>query len=52
MRPLHIGIHQYSVEGAVLCFHEIMLEAQRRMAVDVALGDKAATDVARRSDYG
>ena len=31
MRPLHIGIHQYSVEGAVLCFHEIMLEAQRRM---------------------
>lgn len=31
MSPLHIGIHQYSVEGAVLCFHEIMLEAQRRM---------------------
>ena len=31
MRPLHIGIHQYSVEGAVLCFHEIMLEAQRRI---------------------
>ena len=31
MRPLHIGIHQYSVEGAVLCFHAIMLEAQRRM---------------------
>src|SRR5688572_9029788 len=31
MGPLHIGIHQYSVEGALLCFHEIMLEAQRRM---------------------
>lgn len=31
MQPLHIGIHQYSVEGAVLCFHEIMLEAQRRL---------------------
>jgi aspartate racemase len=31
MRPLHIGIHQYSIEGAVLCFHEIMREAQRRM---------------------
>jgi aspartate racemase len=31
MPPLHIGIHQYSVEGAVLCFHEIMLEAQRRL---------------------
>ena len=31
MSPLHIGIHQYSVEGAVLCFHEIMLEAQRRL---------------------
>jgi len=28
---LHIGIHQYSVEGAVLCYHEIMLEAQRRL---------------------
>lgn len=27
----HIGIHQYSVEGAVLCFHEIMLEGQRRL---------------------
>lgn len=27
----HIGIHQYSVEGAVLCFHEVMLEAQRRL---------------------
>ena len=31
MSPLHIGIHQYSVEGALLCFHEIMLEAQRRL---------------------
>jgi aspartate racemase len=31
MRALHIGIHHYSVEGAVLCYHEIMLEAQRRM---------------------
>ena len=31
MGSLHIGIHQYSVEGALLCFHEIMLEAQRRM---------------------
>ena len=31
MTGRHIGIHQYSVEGAVLCFHEIMLEAQRRM---------------------
>ena len=31
MTPRHIGIHQYSVEGAVLCFHEIMIEAQRRM---------------------
>ena len=31
MTPRHIGIHQYSVEGAVLCFHEIMLEAQRRL---------------------
>lgn len=28
---LHIGIHQYSVEGAVLCYHEIMVEAQRRL---------------------
>ena len=27
----HIGIHQYSVEGAGLCWHEIMLEAQRRL---------------------
>ena len=27
----HIGIHQYSVEGAVLCFQEIMHEAQRRL---------------------
>ena len=27
----HIGIHQYSVPGAVLCFEEIMREAQRRL---------------------
>ena len=27
----HIGIHHYSVEGAVLCYHEVMLEAQRRL---------------------
>lgn len=27
----HIGIHQYSVEGAVLCYHEILAEGQRRM---------------------
>lgn len=27
----HIGIHQYSVEGAVLCYHEVMREAQRRL---------------------
>lgn len=27
----HIGIHQYSVEGAGLCWHEIMLDAQRRL---------------------
>jgi aspartate racemase len=28
----HIGIHQYSVPGALLCFEEIMGEAQRRLA--------------------
>lgn len=27
----HIGIHQYSVEGAVLCYHEMLLEGQRRL---------------------
>ena len=27
----HIGIHQYSVEGAVLCFQSIMHESQRRL---------------------
>lgn len=27
----HIGIHQYSVEGAILCFHEIMRRAQERL---------------------
>lgn len=27
----HIGVHQYSVEGAVLCYHEVMLEGQRRL---------------------
>ena len=27
----HIGIHQYSVEGAILCFQEIMRGAQRRL---------------------
>lgn len=27
----HIGIQQYSVEGAVLCFHEIMRIAQQRL---------------------
>lgn len=31
MTGRHIGIHHYSVEGAVLCYHEIMLEAQRRL---------------------
>ena len=31
MTSLHIGIHHYSVEGAVLCYHEVMLEAQRRL---------------------
>lgn len=30
-RMRHIGIHQYSVEGATLCFHEIMRIAQQRM---------------------
>lgn len=35
----HIGIHQYSVEGATLCFHEIMRLAQERM------GEHAHPDV-------
>lgn len=39
MSGRHIGIHHYSVEGAVLCYHEIMLEAQRR------LGDHEHPDV-------
>jgi aspartate racemase len=28
---LHVGIHHYSVEGAILCYSEIMREAQRRL---------------------
>jgi len=28
---LHIGIHQYSVEGAVLCYQEMLREGQRRL---------------------
>lgn len=28
---LHIGIHQYSVEGAVLCYAEMLREGQRRL---------------------
>ena len=28
---LHIGIHHYSVEGAVLCYQEVMHDAQRRL---------------------
>jgi len=28
---LHIGIHHYSVEGAILCYAEVMREAQRRL---------------------
>lgn len=31
MTSRHIGIHHYSIEGAVLCYHEVMLEAQRRL---------------------